>query len=75
MTCPTCQLEPIYEGFEHCLKCEVAGALVEDPDYINFARRVYAGTEWLAGVEREWQRQASALSITCGHVGPLAGAA
>lgn len=64
-TCENCHEAPIFSGFDTCLECSVAIAIAEDPSYIEFARREWPGTEWLARLEREWARQMSALT-ECG---------
>jgi hypothetical protein len=65
MSCRTCGLAPAFHGWSECLACGVAECLVEQPEYLDFARRVFADqTEWLAQLEAEWTRQASALAAT-----------
>ena len=65
-TCTNCQEAPCFAGWDNCLECGVAITLVEDPDYIAFARRTYAHErDWLAKLEAEWNRQASAF-VPCG---------
>jgi hypothetical protein len=62
-TCRNCQNAAPFEGWDDCLACGVACALVEDPDYINFARRLYKDdSAWLAQLNREWARQSQALA-------------
>jgi hypothetical protein len=62
VSCINCREAEAFHGWDDCLKCGVAVALVEDPDYINLARRLYADQrEWLKQLEAEWARQASAL--------------
>jgi hypothetical protein len=63
MNCRNCTNAECFSGWDECLACGVAIALVEDPDYINFARRLYKDdSQWLAKLNNEWKRQASALS-------------
>lgn len=64
-TCSNCHEAPLFTGFDTCLECSVAIAIAEDPSYIDLARKLYAGTEWLRRLEREWARQMSALT-ECG---------
>jgi hypothetical protein len=48
------------------LACGVAVALVEDPGYLEFARRLYKDdSAWLAQLNREWARQSQALASQC----------
>lgn len=62
-SCDTCGLAAPYKGWDSCLACGVASCLQEQPDYLAFARRVYVSEpEWLSGLEREWNRQLSALA-------------
>lgn len=62
-TCQTCGLEPPFSGWDDCLKCGTACALVEDPDYLAFCNRVYASdSKWLAALNAEWKRQSTALA-------------
>jgi hypothetical protein len=61
--CPTCDAAPLFPGFDDCLKCAVASLLVEQPDYIDFARKTYRfDRAWLEQVEGEWTRQAGAIA-------------
>lgn len=65
-TCTNCHEAPCFAGWNDCLACGVAVALVEQPDYLEFAKRTYAhSSEWLAKLEAEWNRQASAF-VACG---------
>lgn len=66
-TCETCHQAPCFPGFDDCLKCAVATCLVEDPQYLDFARRTFAhDAAWLAQFEAEWKRQADALAAASG---------
>ena len=62
LTCTNCHEAPQFDGCETCLECTVAIALVEQPDYLEFAKRTFAHEPvWIARLEREWNRQASAF--------------
>lgn len=62
--CPTCGLEPCFDGWDECLACGVATSINEDPSYIDFARRVFADdVQWLARLDREWERQQTARPL------------
>lgn len=64
MSCRNCNLAPPFKGWDECLPCGTAIALVEDPDYIELARRLYADDPVeLARLEAEWARQSSALQV------------
>jgi hypothetical protein len=65
--CVNCGLAPSFDGWDECVACGTAALLVEDPGYIDFAREHFAGTESLRQLEREWDRQLSAI-IECGKV-------
>lgn len=62
--CTNCGLAPPYVGFEDCLHC-AAAALIVDTDQLIVIRRLNAGTQWMAELDREIERQASAI-IECG---------
>lgn len=63
ITCRTCSLAPCFAGWDDCLACGVASTLIEDPDYINFARKLYADdSAWLRELEAEWARQVGAFA-------------
>ncbi len=65
LTCTNCTESPPFEGFDTCLECSVAIALVEQPDYLEFARTKLAAhmpATWFTKLEREWARQLDALS-------------
>lgn len=64
--CDVCGLAPKLDGTEECVACCVADVLHNDPDQLASWRRIFAGTAWLAGVEREVERQLSAL-VACGQ--------
>lgn len=65
-TCSNCREAPLFDGFDTCLECSVAISLIEQPEYLEFAKRTYAHErEWLAKLEAEWNRQASAF-VACG---------
>jgi hypothetical protein len=61
-SCRNCGENPPFHGWDECLECGVAGMLIEQPEYLAFARRVFADEpKWLVQLEAEWVRQASAL--------------
>jgi hypothetical protein len=61
--CRNCHEAEQFHGWDECLACGVAECLVEQPEYLDFARRVFADqSEWLAQLETEWARQSSALA-------------
>jgi hypothetical protein len=61
--CSNCGEAEPFHGWDDCLACGVAICLVEDPDYINWARKCYAAdSAWLAQLNREWARQSQALA-------------
>jgi hypothetical protein len=63
VTCRNCTNAECFEGWDDCLACGVAIALVEDPGYLEFARRLYKDdSAWLAQLNREWARQSQALA-------------
>lgn len=65
LTCDVCTLAAPYTGWDSCLACGVASLIQTQPDYLAFARRVFKSErEWLAGLEREWARQSTALAVT-----------
>ena len=60
--CETCELAAKFRGTEQCVACFVATCLVEDPDFLSFANRIYRGdSAWLAELNAEWTRQQQAL--------------
>lgn len=66
LTCTNCHESPPFTGWDDCLACGVAVLLVEQPDYLAFARKTFAHkTAWLAQLEAEWARQAGA-TVACG---------
>ena len=63
--CHTCQEAEPFAGWDDCLACGVATMLVEDPEYISFANRVFRDdVEWLRDLNAEWTRQAGALAVS-----------
>jgi hypothetical protein len=61
--CANCGEAEPFHGWSDCLACGVAVALVEDPGYLEFARRLYKDdSAWLAQLNREWARQSQALA-------------
>lgn len=64
-TCTNCGLAPPYRGFDDCLACGAA-ALIVDSEQLVVVRRLNVGTPWLATLDREIERQHSAL-VACGH--------
>jgi hypothetical protein len=61
-TCRNCHEAPPFHGWDDCLECGVASALIEQPEYLEFAKRTFTDQpKWLAQLEAEWTRQAAAL--------------
>jgi hypothetical protein len=61
--CANCGEAEPFHGWDDCLACGVAVALVEDPGYLAFANRLYKDdSAWLAQLNREWARQSQALA-------------
>lgn len=68
VTCRNCGESPPFAGWDDCLQCGTACALIEDPGYLEMAKRTFAHEPaWLAKLEAEWNRQASAF-VACGQM-------
>ncbi len=65
--CTSCGEEPQFEGGDDCLACFVAYALLEDPNQIESARKLFPGTTYLARIEAEVSRQ-TCTPIACGSI-------
>lgn len=61
LTCETCGLDAPFECFEDCLRC-TAAVIVANPAPWNSNRKFYVGATWLPTLEREIERQASAIA-------------
>jgi hypothetical protein len=65
LTCTNCHEAPMFTGFDTCIACAVAIALSEQPEYLAWAKRVYANDPaWLSQLETEWLRQSPAPTPT-----------
>jgi hypothetical protein len=60
MNCRNCHEAPAFDGCDECKPCLVS-LMLGHPDEIELLRRVHAGTQWLRDVEKEWDRQMSAI--------------
>ncbi len=65
--CRVCGLAEPFASFEDCLTCAVAYEIHEEHgSTMPLWRRLHAGTEWLAAIEREYARQMQALAASPG---------
>lgn len=61
--CATCGLSSPFEGFDDCLQCAVSYEIHEELGAtMDTWRRLNAGTDWLAEIEREYARQTKAIA-------------